>query len=145
MLILKPFVLGRSMLQVALRTFYFHSAYEFLHSHTRISDRLLGPCFKTGRKKPFSQNHRSPSSQSCPIRLGLFWHVWLHFVPWMTVIRGFCPPTPFFHHISFYRFLLNDFRSFHSLFKVLFIVPSQYFFAIGLPSIFSFGRFISPA
>ena len=46
--------------------------------------------------------------------------------------------------ISFYRFLLNDFRSFHSLFKVLFIFPSQYLFAIGLPSIFSFGRFISP-
>ena len=47
--------------------------------------------------------------------------------------------------ISFYRILLNDFRSFHSLFKVLFIFPSQYLFAIGLPSIFSFGRFISPA
>lgn len=36
------------MLQLTLRTFYFHSAYEFLHSHTRICDRLLGPCFKTG-------------------------------------------------------------------------------------------------
>ena len=47
--------------------------------------------------------------------------------------------------ISFYRILLNDFRSFHSLFKVLFIFPSQYLFAIGLPSIFSFRRFISPA
>ena len=52
---------------------------------------------------------------------------------------------PFITSISFYRFLLNDFRSFHSLFKVLFIFPSQYLFAIGLPSIFSFGRFISPA
>jgi hypothetical protein len=34
---------------------------------------------------------------------------------------------------SFYRFLLNDFKSFNSLFKVLFIFPSQYLFAIGLP------------
>ena len=33
----------------------------------------------------------------------------------------------------FYRFLLNSFRSFNSLFKVLFIFPSQYLFAIGLP------------
>jgi len=24
------------MLELALRTFYFHSAYEFFHSHTRI-------------------------------------------------------------------------------------------------------------
>ena len=35
--------------------------------------------------------------------------------------------------INFYRFLLNDFKSFDSLFKVLFIFPSQYLFAIGFP------------
>ena len=35
--------------------------------------------------------------------------------------------------INFYRFLLNDFKSFNSLFKVLFIFPSQYLFAIGFP------------
>jgi hypothetical protein len=26
------------------------------HQHTRIYARLLGPCFKTGRKRPLSQN-----------------------------------------------------------------------------------------
>ena len=35
--------------------------------------------------------------------------------------------------IFFYRFLLNDFKSFNSLSKVLFIFPSQYLFAIGFP------------
>jgi hypothetical protein len=35
--------------------------------------------------------------------------------------------------IIFYRFLLNSFRSVNSLFKVLFIFPSQYLYAIGLP------------
>jgi hypothetical protein len=35
--------------------------------------------------------------------------------------------------IRFYRFLLNDFKSFNPLFKVLFIFPSQYLFAIGFP------------
>ena len=43
-----------------------------------------------------------------------------------------------------YTFLLNDFKSFNSLFKVLFIFPSQYLFAIGFPSVFSLGRGISP-
>ena len=46
--------------------------------------------------------------------------------------------------VSFYSFLLNNFRSFHSLFRVLFIFPSQYLFAIGLPPIFSFGRNLPP-
>ena len=43
--------------------------------------------------------------------------------------------TPSFtlRRINFYRFLLNDFKSFDSLFKVLFIFPSQYLFAIGFP------------
>jgi|SaaInl4_100m_RNA_FD_contig_111_328574_length_1586_multi_48_in_0_out_0_2 hypothetical protein len=33
----------------------------------------------------------------------------------------------------FNRFLFNDFKSFNPLFKVLFIFPSQYLFAIGFP------------
>jgi hypothetical protein len=47
--------------------------------------------------------------------------------------------------INFYRFLLNDFKSFDPLFKVLFIFPSQYLFAIGFPYIFSLRRSLSPA
>ena len=45
---------------------------------------------------------------------------------------------------SFLSFLLNDFKSFNPLFKVLFIFPSQYLFAIGFPSIFSLRWSISP-
>ena len=46
--------------------------------------------------------------------------------------------------IHLYRFRLNDFRSFDSLSKVLFIFPSQYLFAIGFPYIFSLRRSLSP-
>ena len=46
--------------------------------------------------------------------------------------------------ILFIRFLLNDFKSFHPLFKVLFIFPSQYLYAIGFPSIFSLRRSLAP-
>lgn len=49
-----------------------------------------------------------------------------------------------FQIMDFYRFLLNDFKSVDSLSKVLFIFPSQYFFAIGFPTIFSFRRSLSP-
>ena len=47
--------------------------------------------------------------------------------------------------IQFYRFRLNDFKSFNSLSKVLFIFPSQYLFAIGFLLIFSLRRSLSPA
>jgi hypothetical protein len=47
--------------------------------------------------------------------------------------------------INFYRFRPNDFKSFDPLFKVLFIFPSQYLFAIGFPHIFSLRRSLSPA
>jgi hypothetical protein len=43
-----------------------------------------------------------------------------------------------------HSFLLNGFKSFNPLFKVLFIFPSQYLFAIGFPSIFSLGGSLSP-
>ena len=47
--------------------------------------------------------------------------------------------------IHFYRFRLNDFKSFNFLSKVLFIFPSQYLFAIGFPHLFSLRRSLSPA
>ena len=46
--------------------------------------------------------------------------------------------------IDFCRFRPNDFKSFDPLFKVLFIFPSQYLFAIGFPHIFSLRRSLSP-
>jgi len=45
--------------------------------------------------------------------------------------------------IHLYLFLLDGFWSFDSLSKVLFILPSQYFFAIGFPHIFSLRRSLS--
>ena len=47
-------------------------------------------------------------------------------------------------NILLYRFLLNGFRSFDILSKLLFIFPSQYLFAIGFPHIFSLRRSLSP-
>jgi hypothetical protein len=35
---------------------YFHCASRVFHPNTRIYVRLLGPCFKTGRKQPFCQH-----------------------------------------------------------------------------------------
>jgi hypothetical protein len=43
------------------------------------------------------------------------------------------------------QFRFNDFTSFNPLSKVLFIFPSQYLCAIGLPPVFSLRRCLSPA
>jgi hypothetical protein len=50
-------------------------------------------------------------------------------------------PSHYFPTVPFQQFQVL----FHSLFKVLFIFPSRYLFAIGLLSIFSFGRNLPPA
>ena len=49
---------GRSMLHPCGIASYtsFRYAFGFFHPNTRILDRLLGPCFKTGQLKPFWQN-----------------------------------------------------------------------------------------
>jgi hypothetical protein len=62
----------------------------------------------------------------------------------LTTRNGLATNTDLRRRINFYRFLLNDFKSFDSLFKVLFIFPSQYLFAIGFPYIFSLRRSLSP-
>ncbi len=38
------------------RRLHFHYALRFRHLNTRTYVRLLGPCFKTGRLKPFCQH-----------------------------------------------------------------------------------------
>ena len=48
------------------------------------------------------------------------------------------------HHFDDFASLLTISSSFDSLFKVLFTFPSQYFFAIGLLSIFSFRCGLTP-
>ena len=47
--------------------------------------------------------------------------------------NGLATNTVLSRRKNVYPFLLNDFKSFDSLFKVLFIFPSQYLFAIGFP------------
>lgn len=70
MLLLEPFSedQGRSMLPLLrfASCTSFQCAYEFLHSQTRICDRLLGPCFKTGQYEPSWQDRtkRPQSSRS---------------------------------------------------------------------------------
>jgi len=111
---------------------HFRYAYEFLHSHTRLRVRLLGPCFKTGQIKLFRQiQHRSlrphcsfesrRSSQTLIPATRPQFAYWLRKSFW-----AHAQPISFF-----IRFLFNDFKSFNPLFKVLFIFPSQYLFAIG--------------
>ena len=41
---------------------HFHYAFRVYHPNTRIYVRLLGPCFKTGRLKPFRQHPKRMSS-----------------------------------------------------------------------------------
>jgi hypothetical protein len=62
----------------------------------------------------------------------------------LTTANDYATNLDLRRRINFYRFLLNDFKSFDSLFKVLFIFPSQYLFAIGFPYIFSLRRSLSP-
>ena len=144
MLLLKPVFQGRSMLSLSIRTFYFHFAYEF---STRTLAYLLDSLVRVSRRDKtnlFDKIAVAPQA-SCDVSgLLLFCLSWLHFAHLSVRFPRFLA-YPIFKIVSLFRFLLNDFRSFHSLFKVLFIFPSQYLFAIGLPSLFSFGRFISPS
>ena len=53
----KNIKIGRWCTLRAIRTYvHFHYALWVCHPNTRIYVRLLGPCFKTGRLKPFSQH-----------------------------------------------------------------------------------------
>ena len=143
MLLLKPFLRGRSMLLVALRTFHFHFAYGFC---TRTLAYRIDSLVRVSRrdgKNHFGKITVVPQAYHVLSGLHLFWHVKLDFAQRKKSVCGITTFSSLFTS-QFYRFLLNDFRSFNSLFKVLFIFPSQYLFAIGFPSIFSFGRAISP-
>ena len=144
MLLLKPFLPGRSMLLLALRTFHFHFAYGFF---TRTLAYRIDSLVRVSRrdgKNHFGKITVVPQAYHVLSGLHLFWHVKLDFAQRKKSVCGITTFSSLFTS-QFYRFLLNDFRSFNSLFKVLFIFPSQYLFAIGFPSIFSFGRIISPS
>ena len=150
------------------------------HSNTRTCVRLLGPCFKTGRLKPFRQHplrnskairtrqipiavnmlsvkgHRKVTQASCkrskPQSPTLFlnrpcWKsaqtkalssaenwCWLDSEKTTVTCNSFISEPILVSIVSF----LTISRTFNSLFKVLFIFPSRYLFAIGLLPIFSF-------
>ena len=133
------------------------------NSNTRTYVRLLGPCFKTGRmttpwwrqdaertenetkekdfrlvEKPINSEsatchknydpilqHPQPKSKHSRLRLTI-WEA-------DTARQRYA-----------IRFHLTISRTFNVLFKVLFIFPSRYLFAIGLLEIFSFRRILPP-
>ncbi|KAL4554445.1 hypothetical protein LXL04_039469 [Taraxacum kok-saghyz] len=112
----------------------------FTHPLTRTHVRLLGPCFKTGRMgcpqagAGSAQPRLWPPHQSAPVH-----------APSRSADRL----TPF--HIRPGRIAgphslpSRQFQAlFDSLFKVLFIFPSRYLFAIGLTPVFSLGRNLPP-
>ena len=99
---------------------------------TRTHVRLLGPCFKTGWWEAFCQSlsfaWQSHKAESAPMSFPL-----RRRKPDLYAVGS---------HNAYHCFPSVPFQQFqvlfHSLFKVLFIFPSRYLFAIGLPSIFSF-------
>ena len=62
------------------------------------------------------------------------WPIWTHSASAASSTRKMSPNNTGFHRFPFNNFM----RLFNSLFKVLFIFPSRYLFAIGLLPIFSF-------
>ncbi|KAL0445342.1 UNVERIFIED_CONTAM: hypothetical protein Slati_2256900, partial [Sesamum latifolium] len=135
----------------------------FTRPLTRTHVRLLGPCFKTGRMgSPLAsagsaQLPRHARGARCPPRSG-------DGIPGISTARALAPPqsalvrapsrsadrlSPF--HIRPGRIAgphplpSRQFQAlFDSLFKVLFIFPSRYLFAIGLSPVFSLGRNLRP-
>ena len=145
---------------------HFHCANRFNHPWTRTYVRLLGPCFKTGRKDPFThqailvwvQQGTFTHPRACFHEpRGFPTHTWqMKRRARSTTIIGSKTTTP---QVNRWRWLtethhnmqqshqatLDPFASlsaisgtFNSLSKVLFTFPSWYLFAIGLESIFSF-------
>ena len=75
--------------------------------------------------RPHLASLRSPSQPLPHVQTGAF--------DVLSARNGLATNTVLRRRINVYPFLLNDFKSFDSLFKVLFIFPSQYLFAIGFP------------
>ena len=131
---------------------------SLLPSNTCTYGRLLGPCFETGWRRRFRQhlgfcNKNVPHSLLCHVvglvtvnvmnkstQLTTLYHQKLRVIRVMLTVpcrlfnkkktrRTHSAPSLPFQQVQVL---------FHSLFKVLFIFPSRYLFAIGLPPIFSF-------
>ena len=86
MLILKPLSRRSKSVDCAKQKnpiCYFHSAYRFATRTLAYRVRLLGPCFKTGRKKPFSHRHRTPMERLISTRKAAlkesYWTLTVHY------------------------------------------------------------------
>ncbi|KAG2380533.1 uncharacterized protein HKW66_Vig0173120 [Vigna angularis] len=135
-----------------------------LHLLTRTHFRLLGPCFKTGRMGSPQADTRSSTCRDRPkacatihnhnddvstsISTARAWatvtiRVGQYLESISRPVRTVQHPTE--THRRPPSASLRQFQSlFDSLFKVLFIFPSRYLFAIGLSPIFSLGRNLPP-
>ena len=168
MLSLEPFTedQGRSAVHPrGIPPISFLAPYGFARPLTRTHVRLLGPCFKTGRMG-------SPQADARSARVP--WHAERRALPSSIVVMtsprafqqpGLWPPpqsasvnvpsrsadrlSPFHirpgHIAGPHPLPSRQFQAlFDSLFKVLFIFPSRYLFAIGLSPVFSLGRNLPP-
>ncbi|KAK7405634.1 hypothetical protein VNO78_07185 [Psophocarpus tetragonolobus] len=156
---------GRRCTHGGIPPISFLAPYGFTHPLTRTHVRLLGPCFKTGRMgspqadarsmhvprhargrmlpstiatmtspRAYQQPGLGPPSQSASVR-----------APSRSADRL----SPFHirpgHIADPHPLPSRQFQAlFDSLFKVLFIFPSRYLFAIGLLLVFSLGRNLPP-
>ncbi|KAK7405605.1 hypothetical protein VNO78_07102 [Psophocarpus tetragonolobus] len=156
---------GRRCTHEGIPPISFLAPYGFTHPLTRTHVRLLGPCFKTGRMgspqadsrsmhvprhargrmlpstiatmtspRAYQQPGLGPPSQSASVR-----------APSRSADRL----SPFHirpgHIADPHPLPSRQFQAlFDSLFKVLFIFPSRYLFAIGLSPVFSLGRNLPP-
>lgn len=143
----------------------FLTPFGFTHPLTRTHVRLLGPCFKTGRIGCSQAGARSAQVPKHAERRALPTTIDTTASPQTYQQSGLWPPhqsapvhvpsrsadrlSPF--HIrpgriaSPHSLPSRQFQAlFDSLFKVLFIFPSRYLFAIGLTPVFSLGRNLPP-
>ena len=141
------------------------SAYGFTCPLTRTHVRLLGPCFKTGRMGNPQADARStqmpkhaerrvlPSTIAATTSPRAYRQPGLGPPPQSASVRT---PSRATDRLSPFRIRprriagphplpSRQFQAlFDSLFKVLFIFPSRYLFAIGLSPVFSLGRNLPP-
>ena len=115
------------------------------HHRTRTCVRLLGPCFKTGCREPFTKPSHPP--EPLPDKSNGFLRN-MKRLGWPRPQGGGPRGPPEDDQGSHWLPTVpsQQFQAlFDSLFKVLFIFPSQYLFAIGLPPVFSLRWNLPPA
>jgi hypothetical protein len=168
MLALEPFSedQGRSAVHPrGIPPISFLAPYGFTGPSTRTHVRLLGPCFKTGRMGSPQADARSTQVREARPRRVLPATIAATASPRACRGPGLGPPpqsasvrTPSRSADRLSPFRIRPGRIagphplpsrqfqalFDSLFKVLFIFPSRYLFAIGLSPVFSLGRNLPP-